>query len=72
MWWIIIWFLIGIVTSILYVYYVIKDKLAISLKDLFAITGWILCGPMIWIVIGATNLFDYIDSHINDDIIKFK
>ena len=73
MWWIIgIWLLVGVVTSIFYIIDAIKSKLSLNLKDLGLIIAWILIGPILWSSFGIISLTDFIQNHLDDDIIKFK
>jgi hypothetical protein len=69
---IIIWFLIGIVTSIMYVIDSYRNKSGLSLKDLFSIFGWLTICPILWLTFGLTKLAEFIEEHKEDSIIKFK
>ena len=67
-----IWFLIGIITSIVYVIDSIIEKTDLKVKDFLLILGWIMIGPALWLSIGLVFLTDIIQKHLDDDIIKFK
>ena len=67
-----IWFLIGIITSIVYIIDSIIKKTDLKVKDFLLILGWIMIGPALWISIGLVFLMDIIQKHLDDDIIKFK
>lgn len=67
-----IWFLIGIITSIVYVIYSIIKKTDLKVKDFLPIIAWIILGPILWTSIGIVALTDFIQNHLDDDIIKFK
>ena len=67
-----IWFLIGIITSIVYVIDSIIKKTDLKVKDFLLILGWIILGPTLWASIGVIALTDFIQNHLDDDIIKFK
>ena len=67
-----IWFLIGIITSIVYVIDSIIEKTDLKVKDFLLILGWIMIGPALWLSIGLVFLTDFIQNHLDDDIIKFK
>ena len=72
--WIIIsiWFLIGIITSIVYVIDSIIKKTDLKVKNFLLILTWIILGPILWTSIGVVALTDFIQNHLDDDIIKFK
>ena len=67
-----IWFLIGIITSIVYVIDSIMKKTDLKVKDFLSIIAWIILGPTLWASIGVIALTDFIQNHLDDDIIKFK
>ncbi len=67
-----IWFLIGIITSIVYVINLIIKKTDLKVKDFLSILAWIILGPILWTSIGVVALTDFIQNHLDDDIIKFK
>ena len=67
-----IWFLIGIITSIVYVIDSIIKKTDLKVKDFLLIIAWIILGPILWTSIGIVALTDFIQNHLDDDIIKFK
>ena len=67
-----IWFLIGIITSIVYVIDSIIKKTDLKVKDFLSIIAWIILGPILWTSIGMVALTDFIQNHLDDDIIKFK
>jgi len=73
MWWIIlIWFAVGIITSIVYVIDSITKKTDLTVRDFLSILAWIILGPIMWASIGIVALTDFVQKHLDDDIIKFK
>ena len=43
-----IWFLIGIITSIVYVIDLIIKKTDLKVKDFLLILAWVILGPILW------------------------
>jgi len=69
---IIIWFLIGIATSIALVFDCRNKKLSMSLNDIYSMIAWILIGPILWLSFGLMSLNEFLSNNSDKTIIKFK
>ena len=72
MWIILLWILVGIITDILFIIEMKKDREDITLSQIAMIIAWLLIGPIMWLSIGMVTLTEFIENHKNDSIIKFK